>query len=350
MRRRGVDARGEPDRRVPRRGRPSLVSPRRSEAKGVSTAIRRPMRSPSVRDRSRSVEVGSGRRTAGIAALRRGSRQDRGDRTFFGRIPHPRRGRSILPDPRASASMSADRPRPRVVPEPLRFGSVGEEGGCVRTRARRRRASTDLGPSVVPPPSPVRRDPESDGRTSRPDVDRRELRDLAEASRPQALPARPDARAALPLQPRLRGLRQDPVPRAHPEAAPLGRRVHEGRRRVRRADGLDSRRRAAAASGDPRDRRGARQAQEVHLPLHQRDPAQGEARGGLVHAEPLPDLLRPHGRAGGAPRLRGRPRGHLPEGDRGHSPRGRARLPRHHEHHALRELPIPTRSAASSTR
>ena len=46
------------------------------------------------------------------------------------------------------------------------------------------------------------------------------LRAQAEAARAQALSARPDARAAVPLQPRLRGLRQDPVPGPDPQEAP----------------------------------------------------------------------------------------------------------------------------------
>ncbi len=45
------------------------------------------------------------------------------------------------------------------------------------------------------------------------------LRAPAEARRAQALSARPHARAPLPLQPRLRGLRQDPVPGPDPQAS-----------------------------------------------------------------------------------------------------------------------------------
>ncbi len=68
----------------------------------------------------------------------------------------------------------------------------------------------------------------------------------------------------------------------HPEHV-LRRRmpVDAGDRRdrgVRRADGLDRRRRAADPSGDRRDRPPADRAQEVRLPVHQRDPDGEEAR------------------------------------------------------------------------
>ncbi len=53
--------------------------------------------------------------------------------------------------------------------------------------------------------------------------------------RTQALPARADARAAVPLQPGLRRLRQDPVPRAHPQEAAHPRRMLPRRRGMRRA-------------------------------------------------------------------------------------------------------------------
>jgi hypothetical protein len=50
-----------------------------------------------------------------------------------------------------------------------------------------------------------------------PDVDSGFLRSAPEAGRTQALSARAHARAAVPLQPGLRRMRQDPVPRPHPE-------------------------------------------------------------------------------------------------------------------------------------
>ncbi len=69
---------------------------------------------------------------------------------------------------------------------------------------------------------------------------------------PQALSAGADAGAAVPLQPGLRRLRQDRLSGRNPEPAPVGRRVHGGDRRVRRAGRGDRRRRAAAASATSR--------------------------------------------------------------------------------------------------
>src|SRR5258705_13127063 len=77
------------------------------------------------------------------------------------------------------------------------------------------------------------------------DADGYDLRPGAEAARTPALPPRADARAPVSLQPGLRRLRQDPVPRPHPQEE-LERRGLPGRGRgVRRADGLDPRGRAA---------------------------------------------------------------------------------------------------------
>ena len=70
--------------------------------------------------------------------------------------------------------------------------------------------------------------------------------DQAEAPRTKAVSARPHARAALPVQPRLRGLRQDPVPRPGAQEAPHGGAVRQGRRGVWRPDGEHPGRRAAA--------------------------------------------------------------------------------------------------------
>ena len=63
-------------------------------------------------------------------------------------------------------------------------------------------------------------------------------------------PARAHAGAAVPLQPGVRRLRQDSVSGAHSEGRSSRPRSASGGRRVRHADGLDSRRRAAAASAD----------------------------------------------------------------------------------------------------
>ena len=87
--------------------------------------------------------------------------------------------------------------------------------------------------------------------TGRPDG---RLPDGAEAAAPRQVPADRRARAAVPVQPRVRGLRQDPASRAR--AAPAHARRAGGRRDrgVRRADGLDRRRRAADPPRDRRDR------------------------------------------------------------------------------------------------
>ena len=51
--------------------------------------------------------------------------------------------------------------------------------------------------------------------TSFTDVDGCHVRPEAETARTQALPVRADARAVVPVQSRLRGLREDSVPGAH---------------------------------------------------------------------------------------------------------------------------------------
>ena len=108
---------------------------------------------------------------------------------------------------------------------------------------------------------------------------RRHVPDEAAACARGEVPAARRARAALPVQPRVRGLRQDPVPGGHPEDAAC-----RSTRRVAaieesgRADGVDRGRRAADPPGDPRDRGRADEAQEVRVPVHQRDPDEEEAR------------------------------------------------------------------------
>ena len=72
------------------------------------------------------------------------------------------------------------------------------------------------------------------------------LRAAAAAARRQAVSAGADAGAAVPLQPGLRRLRQDSASGGDPAAAPDARAVLGSGRRMRRADRLDSRRRAAA--------------------------------------------------------------------------------------------------------
>ena len=76
-------------------------------------------------------------------------------------------------------------------------------------------------------------------------------------------------------------------------------------RRVRRAGGLDPRRRAADPQGDRRDRQRHRGAQKVRLPVHQRAPGREEDRP--VRAQPLPHLLDPSRRAARGARPLGLP-------------------------------------------
>ena len=82
----------------------------------------------------------------------------------------------------------------------------------------------------------------------------------------QALPARADAGAAVPLQPRLRRLRQDRLSRRRSSTSAFGRGMPRRGRRVRRA----GRRRSPAASRCctseiAADRRGHHRAQEIRL-------------------------------------------------------------------------------------
>ena len=88
---------------------------------------------------------------------------------------------------------------------------------------------------------------------------------------PQALSARADARAAVPLQPRLRGLRQDRLSGRDPQPAPVGR-----RRASRRSTNAARRScRSPAASrcctrSCRRSSQGIIARKQVRLPLHQR--------------------------------------------------------------------------------
>ena len=166
------------------------------------------------------------------------------------------------------------------------------------------------------------------------DVDGGDVR--LEATHPgaQALSAGADAGAAVPLQPGVRRLRQDPVSRARAEAKSLARRVLPRGRRVWRADGVHPRRRAADASPDRRDRRGPGRAQEVHLSLHQRAVAQREDRS--VQAQQVPDVLGARRRRARASRLLGLSRRRIRSRARRHERSAAPRLSRDHEHHALR--------------
>src|SRR5215470_13478345 len=82
------------------------------------------------------------------------------------------------------------------------------------------------------------------------DVDSSKLRPEAEDVWTPALSPCPHAGTAVPLQPGMRRLRQDPVSRAHPEKTAHAGRMLQCRGRVRGANGQHSWRRAAHASAD----------------------------------------------------------------------------------------------------
>src|ERR1700722_181214 len=66
-------------------------------------------------------------------------------------------------------------------------------------------------------------------RPSLANVDRSNLRPETTSQAPPALPAGPDAGAAVPLQSGLRWMRQDPVSGAHSEEKPFARRMFQSR-------------------------------------------------------------------------------------------------------------------------
>src|ERR1700733_2161233 len=105
--------------------------------------------------------------------------------------------------------------------------------------------------------SPATHDPwRTDGDLSQASRSSRIVRGPAADCGPQAVSARADARAPVPLLPRLRRVREEPAPGRGAAPAPHARAVLRGGRRVRRAGGVDPRRRAAAAPADRRDRAG----------------------------------------------------------------------------------------------
>src|ERR1035438_4304471 len=67
-------------------------------------------------------------------------------------------------------------------------------------------------------------------RTRVADVDRRHVRPQTKTKRPQAVPAGADAGTAVSLQPGVRRLREDPIPRAYSQTRPHPRRVLPRRR------------------------------------------------------------------------------------------------------------------------
>src|SRR5438477_12919029 len=81
-------------------------------------------------------------------------------------------------------------------------------------------------------------------------VDCCDLPAKAEIGGAEAVSVCADAGAAVPLQPGVRGVREDSVSAAHPEEGTDARRMLQGGRRVRDPDGVDSGRRAADALAD----------------------------------------------------------------------------------------------------
>ncbi len=92
--------------------------------------------------------------------------------------------------------------------------------------------------------------------------------DAPAAGPAREVPADRRARAAVPVQSCVLGLRQDPASRARAAPADAGRAGDRRDRGVGHADGLDRRGRAADPSRDRCDRGRARQAQEVRVPVH----------------------------------------------------------------------------------
>ncbi len=143
-----------------------------------------------------------------------------------------------------------------------------------------------------------------------------------------------DAGASVSLQPGLRRMRKDPVSSAHPEDRPDAGGVLPRGGGVRRADGLHSRRRAAAASADAGDCGRAGGAQEVRLPVHQR--AAAERKAAPVQAQQVPLVLGASGWAARAPRFFRVPRGRVRHCDGGRAGRGGGGVPRDDQYDALR--------------
>ncbi len=112
--------------------------------------------------------------------------------------------------------------------------------------------------------------------------------------RPQALPAGADARAAVPLQLACAGCGKIDYPDAILNKR-LSVKVPRRGRRVRRADGRHSGRRAADPQRDRRNRQGHRGAQEIRLAVHQR--AAVGKKAAPVRAVALFVLLGPSRRA-----------------------------------------------------
>src|SRR5208282_432076 len=114
----------------------------------------------------------------------------------------------------------------------LRFlnkGAGSSSGSEQRMTSSEQRPTTPES-GIIEGNSPGERRKTSNGSSRIPDVDSGLLRSAPEAGRTQALSARAHARAAVPLQPGLRRMRQDPVPRPHSEERSLCRRLLESGR------------------------------------------------------------------------------------------------------------------------
>src|SRR5258708_22754920 len=128
--------------------------------------------------------------------------------------------------------------------------------------------------------------------TNFPSVDGRELRPQTKDSGTEAVSARSDAGAALQVQPGLRGLRKNSISGSRAEAGALSGRMLQSGGRVRRADGVHSRRRTADALADRKDRRKSGGAQGAHLSLHECPAA--ERKAAPLQAQQIPDVFRSH--------------------------------------------------------
>ncbi len=170
------------------------------------------------------------------------------------------------------------------------------------------------------------------------DVDGRDLRARAEAARAEALSAGADARAAVPLQPGLRRLRQDPVPGPHPQAS-TSRPSSASRPSTSAARPMvvHPRRRAAAAPEIDEIVEAWSRARSTSTSAPTPCCSRRSSRPVCSSRQQVPDLQRPHGRAPGrattSPSAATATYDKAVEGD----PSGAAAgLPRHHQHHALR--------------
>ena len=141
----------------------------------------------------------------------------------------------------------------------------------------------------------------------------------------QALSAGADARAAVPLQSRLRRLRQDPVPGPHPEEAPHRRSSASAAVEECGAPMVSHpRRRAAAASADrPTRRRSWSRAGSTSTSAPTRCCSKEKLEAGCSRRRSTSRSASTWTAAGRA-RRRGLPRGRLRQGGRGH-PRGASR-------------------------